>query len=204
MEKYDNLNETQMDVLREVGNIGGGNAATALASLLTNKVDMTVPSLSVISVSEIAQILGGPENQAVGIVLTMADDVSGMLMYILDMHFTRLLLGSLLGREIESFESIDEMDLSALKEIGNILAGSYINAISSLTGLKIKISTPQIAIDMVGAMLNYPAARFGEMGDRLLYIEEDFLSGANSIKSHLLIMPEYDSLEVILKNLGAV
>ena len=93
------------------------------------------------------------------------------------------------------------MDLSAIMEIGNILAGSYVSAISTMTGLNIMLSTPQITIDMVGAILSYPAAQFGEMGDKLLFIEENFLSGENDIKSHLLIMPELNSLNNILKSL---
>ena len=89
-------------------------------------------------------------------------------------------------------------------EIGNILAGSYINAISSLTGLNIGMSTPQIAIDMAGAILTYPATQYGMMGDKLLFIEEDFLSGENNIKSHLLIIPQPESLDSIMKSLGVM
>lgn len=202
MENYDSLNETQKDVLREIGNIGGGNAATALSSILTGRVDMSLPELRIIDVNEIVMLLGGPEREIVGILVPMADDVKGMLLFLLDKEFTHMLINVLLGRQIDSFENIDEMDMSALKEIGNILAGSYINAICSLTGLKIKLLPPDIAIDMAGAILNYPAAQFGAMGDKVLYIEEKFSSGKDSIKSHLLIMPELDSLKIMFDSLG--
>jgi len=125
-----------------------------------------------------------------------------MLLFLLDKQFTHMLINVLLDRKIESFENINEMDLSALKEIGNILAGSYINAISTLTELRIRLLPPDIAVDMVGAILNYPAELFGAMGDKVLYIEENFFSGEDSIKSHLLIMPELESLEIMLKRLG--
>jgi len=163
MENYDNINDTQKDVLREIGNIGGGNAATALSSILTGRVDMSLPELRIVSVSEISMMLGGPENQVVGILVPMANDVKGMLLFLLDKEFTHMLINVLLDRKIESFENINEMDMSALKEIGNILAGSYINAICGLTGLDIKLLPPDIAIDMVGAILNYPAEQFGAM-----------------------------------------
>ena len=201
MKNY-NLDDMQKDVLREIGNIGGGNAATALASILTDRVDMSVPFLRFVGVNEIAEILGGPEMEAVGILVNMTDDVKGMLMFILDKQFTHLLINVLLDKKIGSFENINEMDMSALKEIGNMLSGSYISAISQLTGLDIRLSPPQIAVDMVGAIISFPATQFGEMGDQVLYIEEDFLSLGNTIKSHLLIMPELDSLEIILKRLG--
>jgi chemotaxis protein CheC len=155
-----------------------------------------------VGVNEIAQVLGGPDKEAVGILVNMTDDLKGMLMFILDKEFTHLLINVLLDKNIESFENINEMDMSALKEIGNILSGSYVGAISQLTGLDIRLSPPQIAVDMVGAIISFPAAQFGAMGDKVLYIEENFLSAGNSIKSHLLIMPELESLEIMLKRLG--
>ncbi len=202
MKRYDELSDTEKDVLREVGNIGGGNAATALASMLAGKVNMSVPDLRVVDVSKVSDILGGPEQEIVGILITMHGDVSGMLMFLLDKHFTRLMINLLLDKQIDSFEHINEMDLSALKEIGNILAGSYINAIATLTGLSIQLTPPDISIDMAGAILSYPAALFGEMGDKVLYIEEDFMHEKDDIRSHLLIMPNPDSLAKILQRLG--
>lgn len=202
MRDYYNLNDTQKDVLREIGNIGGGNAATALSSILTGRVDMSLPQLRIVEVSEISALLGGPEKQVVGILVPMDSEVKGMLLFLLDKEFTHMLINVLLDKKIESFENINELDMSALKEIGNILAGSYINAICTLTGLDIKLLPPDIAIDMVGAILNYPAEQFGVMGDKVLYIEENFFSTKNSIKSHLLIMPELDSLNIMFKRLG--
>ena len=103
---------------------------------------------------------------------------------------------------IDKFENITDLDMSAIMEIGNIMAGSYISAISVLTNLSIGLSTPQLAIDMTGAILSYPAAMFGMIGEKLLFIEENFLSGEESIKSHLLIMPEPNSLQLIMESLG--
>lgn len=202
MDNYNNLNEDQKDVLREIGNIGGGNAATALSSILAGRVDMSVPELNIVGANEISAILGGPEQEVVGILVRMTTDIKGMLLFLLDKKFTHLLINSLLDKNIDSFENINEMDLSALKEIGNILAGSYVNAICTLTSLQIKLEPPDIAVDMVGAILSYPAAIFGEMGDKVLYINENFFCGGTNIKSHMLIMPEIDSLEKMLKCLG--
>ncbi len=199
---YGELNEMQKDVLREVGNIGGGNAATALSSILTGRVDMMLPKLQIVGIESIASILGGPERQVVGILVPMEGSVSGMLLFLLDKKFTHMLINVLLDKNLEGFEEINEMDLSALKEIGNILAGSYIGAISTLTDLEIHLLPPDIAVDMAGAILNYPAEMFGAMSDRLIYIEENFFKGDESVKSHLLIMPKPDSLKLILSRLG--
>ncbi|MEA4919779.1 MAG: chemotaxis protein CheC [Clostridiaceae bacterium] len=202
MENYNNLNELQLSVLSEIGNIGAGNAATSLASILADKVSMTVPELQIIDVNNMATILGGPENELAGILVNMTNDVQGMLLFLLDKEFICKLINVLLEKDIDGFENITELDMSAIMEIGNIMAGSYITAISMLTNLDIGLSTPQLAIDMVGAILSYPAASFGMMGEKLLFIEENFLSGEESIKSHLLIMPDPKSLQLIMESVG--
>ncbi|MBN2852572.1 MAG: chemotaxis protein CheC [Clostridia bacterium] len=204
MANYDNFNEFQLDVFREIGNIGSGNAATALSYILKDKVNITVPVLEVIGVNEISNILGGPENQVVGILLSMTGQINGMLLFLLEKETTHMLLNILLNEDMQKFEDISEIGLSALMEIGNILSGSYIGALSSLLNLEIRLTIPKISVDMVGAILNYPAAIFGEMGEKLMLIEENFFTDESSIKSHLLIMPELESLEVILKSLGAI
>jgi len=202
LNNYDNLDELQMSVLSEIGNIGAGNAATSLAHILADKVMMSVPVLQIINVSEMATILGGPENELAGILVNMTEDVQGMLLFLLDQEFICMLVNVLMDEHIQSLDEISDIGLSAIMEIGNILSGSYISAISTMTGLNIGLTTPQIAIDMAGAILSYPAAQFGVMGDKLLFIAEDFLSGDSAIKSHLLIMPEPKSLQLIMESLG--
>ena len=202
MENYNNLNEIQLSVLSEIGNIGAGNAATALSHILADRVMMSVPDLQIIDVNRMTTILGGPENEVAGILVNMTGDVEGMMLFLLEEEFICLLINALMYKNIKSFADILEIEMSAIMEMGNILAGSYISAISMMTNLDIRLSPPQVALDMVGAILSYPAALFGSMGDELLFIEEDFLSGENKIKSHLLIMPEPKSLEIILKSLG--
>lgn len=204
MHDYEHLNEFQLSVLTEIGNIGAGNAATALSDILTDRIMMSVPQLQVIDVSSMATILGGPENEVAGILLGMTGDVEGMLLFLLDKPFVKLLITTLLQEDLQDLENISELSRSAIMEIGNILAGSYVNAISALTNLDIGLTTPQAAMDMVGAILSYPAAQFGEMGNKLLFIEEDFTSGESTVKSHLLIMPELRSLDKILVSLGVV
>ncbi|MPM24071.1 CheY-P phosphatase CheC [bioreactor metagenome] len=201
MANYHDLSELQLSVLSEIGNIGAGNAATSLASILADKVSMTVPNLQIIDVNSMTTILGGPENELAGILVNMTGDIKGMLLFLLDKVFVCKLINVLLEKNIRGFENITDLDMSAIMEIGNIMAGSYVSAISMLTNLNIGLSTPQLAIDMVGAILSYPAAAFGMVGEKLLFIEENFVSGEDSIASHLLIMPEPNSLQLIMESL---
>lgn len=201
-DNYDDLNDLQIDVLREIGNIGAGNAATTLSSMLSKKVDMTVPHVRIVDVQEIAHALGGPENLVVGILFTISNDIEGMMMFILEQKFAHLIINELMGRDLKDFTEFEEMDISALKEIGNIMAGSYVNAISGLTNLSINISVPNIALDMAGAILSVPAAMFAEVGDKVLFIEEEFIGDGENVNSYLMLIPEMESLHKILKVLG--
>lgn len=199
---YDDLNMIQLDVLREIGNIGTGNAATSLASMLCKPINIQVPKISILDYTEVSEELGGLENMIVGMLLALSGEVTGMMMFLLQKDFAHMVLNTLLGESFTDFSQVDEMGLSALKEIGNILAASYVNAISQLTQMEINISVPDICIDMVGSILSVPAIYFANISDKIIFIQDEFNSEDDRIVSHILMIPEVDSLAEIMKRLG--
>ncbi|HBL83865.1 MAG TPA: chemotaxis protein CheC [Clostridiales bacterium] len=202
MNNIESLNEFQLDALREIGNIGAGNAATALATLLSDRVNMSVPVLNIMNVEDVTKVLGGPENPVVGILMTLSEDVKGVIMLVFEEKFLSVVIKTLLGQEIDSLNNLSEMDRSVFMEIGNIMSSTYLNALAAMTGLSIQISTPDICADMAGAIMSVPASIFGMTGDKVLMLQEDFI-GEEHITSHLIMLPEIDSLNAILKSLGA-
>lgn len=202
----DDLNNLHMDVLREIGNIGAGNAATALAKMLNKKVDMDVPKVKVLLFKEVNEILGGAEKLVVGLLLKVTGDLTGSIMFILDSQAAHVLVNILMGNSLEgvNIEDFSDIELSALKEIGNILAGSYLSSLSTLTGLSIMPSVPDIAIDMAGAIVSVPAIEFGKLGDSVLYIETEFFEGSTKVVGDFFLIPDIDSYEVLLRALGVV
>ena len=199
---YEQVNDMHLDVLREIGNIGAGNAATALSTMLGKRIDMSPPTIKLTSIPEITHALGGPENMVVGILCNLGEDIQGMMMFVLEQAFAHQIISTLLMRDVQNYEEMDDMDFSALREIGNIMAGSFTTAISALTGLKIELEVPGIAIDMAGAIMNVPAVAFGSIGDYALYIEEDIVEGGQHLKSRLLLIPTLESLNRIMQSLG--
>lgn len=195
------FNDMVIDVLKEIGNIGSGNAITALASMLSKRIDMNVPKVKIIDFKEVPTILGGEEELVVGIYLGLQEDIKGNIMFVLDMESALNLLEILLSQRIEE---LDELAVSALSEIGNIVASSYVNSLSTLTGLKITVSVPSIAIDMAGAILSVPAIQFGLISDQALFIETVFIEGENSVKGNLFLLPDIDSFEKMLTRLGVL
>lgn len=199
---YSEFNPVQMDLLKEIGNIGAGNAATTLSQMLAKRVDMTVPRVRFLDYNEIANILGGPENQIVGILLKLSDGIDGMMMFLMEESFAHTALNVLMGTELKSFEDVTPMELSALQEIGNIMAGSYVGALAGLTNMCINISPPEVSLDMAGAILSVPAIEFAKVGDKVLFIEEEFIDSTGLIKSFVLLIPEMHSLEKIMSMFG--
>mgnify|MGYP000029144241 CR=1 FL=1 len=188
-----------IDVLKEIGNIGSGNAATALASMLSTRIDMNVPKVRIIKFEEIPTLLGGEEELIVGIYLKLKEDIEGSIMFILDIESAQNLVKMLLG---DKAQLLEEMSISALLEIGNIVASSYVNSLSLLTGLKITISIPAIAIDMAGAILSVPAIEFGYISDQTLFIETVFKQKEDLVRGNLLLLPDINSFEKMLSSLG--
>ncbi len=198
---YENLNSMQMDVLKELGNIGAGNAVTALSKMLNKRVNMEVPKVKILEFNEVTEILGGAEIPVTGIYFRMDGDISGNIMFLIPVESSKALLDMLMGiyRDGDEF---GEMDISALEEIGNILASSYISSLSALTGMKIKISVPALAIDMVGAVLSVPIIQFGHMGDSVMLIETHFSEGNTHVKGNFLLIPDVESFANLLEKLG--
>ena len=194
--------EFKMDVLREVGNIGAGNAATALSRLLDKKVDMMVPTVSLLTFDEIADRVGGPEAVVVAIFLRVSGDAPGNMFFIIDQDSARRLLSGLLSLEVSEDLAYTEMELSALCEIGNILAGSYLSSLGDFTGLKMSPSVPSIAVDMAGAILSYGLLQFGVMGDDALLIDTTFLEGGQNAQGHFFLIPDPESFEKLFRALG--
>ena len=199
------LEDSQFDVLKEIGNIGAGNATTALATMLNIKVDMSVPNVALLSFDNISSFIGSEEQTVVGILLEIQGDIDGMMMFLFDMKSAHHLVNSLMMRDVHQDENgmadFSEMEMSALNEIGNIVSGSYLSALSGLTGMKMVSSVPALSIDMLGALLSVPAIEFGKYGDKLLMIQSEF-GEDDFVTGYFLLIPELESYDKILTSLG--
>lgn len=203
---FGQLSETHIDVLKEIGNIGAGNAATSLAQMIDGRVEMVTPVVRVVDIADADKALGGPETPVVAILVELYGDIQGIMMFVLGNTFAKSLLKSLMG-ELVGEEGVDclhltEMQNSALSEIGNIMIGSYTAAISSLSHLNITISVPAVTADMVGSLLTVPAAEMGSVSDKIIFIEDDFLNANDKITANMMLIPSLDSLNKLMNSLG--
>ena len=206
IKNYEELSEMHIDVLREIGNIGAGNAATALATILDEKVEISLPVVKITDFDTAVRALGGAESMTVGVLVSFFGEANGMIMFLLKMEDAKKVMSILLRdyeeENEEDAEEISEMKLSAIREIGNILGSSYINSIATLTGLKINLTVPYIAIDMAGALMSVPIIEFGAVGDKIMFIEEVFSGSENNLRSNVIMFAQIDTLKLIMERLG--
>lgn len=197
--EYSDLNNLQLDALKEVSNIGAGNAATSLSMLLGKKIDMSVPAVNVIKLEEAVELSG--ESEVVGIVVRVLADIPGNILLVFDQKTANNIIGKLIGNN-ESPES--EMGKSVLCEIANIISASYMNSISKLTNLTIIPSVPAVAYDMLCAILTTIFIESNQYDEYILDIETVFLDDdtEENIGGHFYYIPMPGSLEKILKSIG--
>ena len=188
------------DVLKELGNIGAGNATTALAQMLQCKVDMHVPQVRLLNFSEVGEVMGGEEQIVAGIYLAVEGDITGSMMFILEQYAGKALVSKLMGTPMSDGE-FNEIEISAMKEIGNIITGAYLNSLSQLTNLKMLPSVPDLNIDMLNAILSVPAIEFGIMGDQILLIQTRFTDDVD-LNGYFILLPDLESYTKILTALG--
>lgn len=198
--EYNNLTSFQLDALKEVANIGAGNSATALSILLGTKIDMAIPNLNLIEFNTLLDSY--KENIVVAILVKVLDEIEGSVLYIFEEEVALNIISKL---TYQNEKSINEMGESVLKEIGNIVASSFMNSIADFTKLKATASVPAIANDMLSAILSSAFVETGQYEEYILDIETLFKGdGENNIEGHFYFVPAPGSLEKILESLGII
>lgn len=195
---YSSLSMIQLDALKEVSNIGAGNAATALSMLLSKKIDMSVPSVNVVRLEDVVEKTG--ESEVSGTVVRVLGDIEGNILLVFKEDTVNKIIGKLVGTN-EGINS--EMGQSVLCEIANIISASYMNSIAQLTNLAIAPSVPAVAYDMLGAILTTTFIESNQYDEYILDIETIFLDETEeNIGGHFYYIPMPGSLEKILKSIG--
>jgi len=199
----DKFTELQIDALREISNIGLGHAVTSLAEMLEGKIGMDVPHANFISMEEVIEILGGYEELVSCVSLELDGDIQGSVFYIFNKSSTYKLVDMLMGFEGGITNELDDMAISTINEIGNILTGSFISAISDFTNLKVIPSPPIFAFDMLAAIFTSLITVSGQPeGDNVLTIKTEMYRDDRIINGFFFLMPDPVSYEKLFFALG--
>jgi chemotaxis protein CheC len=196
------LNEVYIDALKEIGNIGAGNAATSLGVLLDEDVSISLPEVRIEEFNDVVGSVGGFEEMCVAVLVNFSGDAKGVVLFILSIEDAKGITDILAEEEDDGTPGLSEMKLSGVKELGNILGSSYLGSIATLTGMTVTLSIPHVAIDMVGAILAVPVAEYGAADSKVLFIEESFSTKKRQLHSHIILFTDIKTLEDIMRRLG--
>ena len=202
IKNFEQLTSLEIDTLREIGSIGTGNAATALSQMLGKEVRITMPEVRIMGYNEAIEWIGGPEEITAGVLVGMDGQISGIMLSVQQLELINFILETMLDQGIQSYEELQELQQSALIEVGNIMISAFVTALSGLAGININLTVPAFAVDMQGAILTVPMAEYGGMSDYLMTIGGNFVCNGQEIPSHLLLSPDLRSLDFLLRKLG--
>ena len=202
IKNYDELSSLELDTLKEIGSIGTGNAATSLSALIGKPVRIQTPEVRIMGYNEAIEWIGGPEEITAGVLVGMSGQISGIMLSVQQIGFVNLVLDSMLDRSVEDYMELQELESSALTEVGNIMISTFINALSGLAGIDIELTVPAFTVDMQGAIMAVPMAEYGGQSDYIMTIGGNFICNGKEIPCRLLLSPDIRSLNFLLRKLG--
>lgn len=203
MRNYQEITPLEMDMLKEAGNIASGNAMTSLSTLIGATLDMSVAQVKIEQIQNLPTVLGGADAVVSGMLIHIFGDLKAMLLLSFETESTLTIVNRMTWQNLTTLKELGEMEYSALCEIGNILAGTYLNALNKFTGLMLDISPPQMAIDMAGAILSYPAIEFTLEDNSMLFIKTDFQDMNGLVNGTYILILDNISYNKILDSMGA-
>lgn len=209
----DNLNELQFDALKELANVGAGNATVALSNLLKKHIKLSVSDARIVDISQVPEIVGDEEKVMTGILIMLKGGISGCVMFLFDTGSVDKML-DILFEKFPDFrsekkikknltEEFNEMEISAIMEVGNIISGAYLKALSDMTDITINVSVPMLQMDMVGSIMSVPAIQMGEEVDKLLLIDTHFSEDID-FNGYYIFIPDEASNKKMLESLQLV
>lgn len=198
----DQIKDEQLDILKEIGNIGAGHAATALSKIVQMKIDMKVPRVKMIELSEFEELIGGEDKVVVGIFLRLEGDMEGNIFYIMPVLTAKKLLEKLLNTTLDDDNDFSEIEISAIHEFGNIIASSYISSLADFTKLSLYVSVPSMTIDLANSILSFGIIPISQVCDFALLIDTTFQEGEEYIEGQFFLIPDPEAYSVLFSSLG--
>jgi chemotaxis protein CheC len=188
--------DLQLDALRELANIGSGNAGTALGSMLGKTVDISVPTAAVLPLAEAVAIAGRPDELRHGIVVPVVGDMEAIVLLLFPDADARTLCG------IYGIEPSTPDGRSMLGEVGNILGTNYINVLAQMVSMTLEPRPPQVVEDMLGAILESVLLGRGEDVDHALIMDSSLMVAGEQCSLSFLLLPNHGGVRHLLERLG--
>ncbi|MCR5734976.1 MAG: chemotaxis protein CheC [Lachnospiraceae bacterium] len=196
------LTEMHISALKEIGNIGAGNACTALATFMGTMVDMTVPNIRILDASTVEKLIKVDKGVVLGIKVGIKEDLTGMIINIISGEYAKRVINVYYPRDFSSLSELNEMDISVLSEMGNITSGACANSLATLSGMVVDITSPEPRSCTMSELLKMPVDAFGSDGGKVVVIDEEFKVERTELSSHMFLVLDGDSLNKFFQKIG--
>lgn len=200
--RFDELNDMQLDAIREAGSIGGGHAATALSQLVDHLIDIEVPHLEIVPIGEVPDIFGGTETLVMAVYSRLLGDLSGSMLFLATRASSIVLVDLLRSRPVGTTKSLGHEEEALLTHAVSILVSAYLAAIARLADVSLLPSKPAFSFDMAGAILEVVTSEVGMSSDAAMLLRTRFFDAETAVDAFLLFMPDPASLDLLLGRLG--
>ncbi len=188
----------RIDALKELGNIGSAHAITGLSELLKKRIDVSITNVDIIPLQIIYTLFNGPESMVSVVYLEgYSEDFRGMMFLIFPHPEAQKMVEMATGNKVRELLVSDEMALSSLKEIGNIMCGCYLNTLATFLGRRIMHSVPQLSNDMLGAVMDSILVDLSLESDYAIVLETAFSLTQNQCNGFLFFIPTSESIDTI-------
>jgi len=192
------LSTVQADAIQELGNIGAAHAATTLSLILGSTIEMSVPAINVIDLSQLGTYMG--EESAAIVVFELQGEIAhgGYILFYITRESAVRMTNTILGMT-EINRPLSEMDQSALLEVGNIMVSAFLDATAELLGIIMLPSPPALTIDMAHAVMQSLIAQMQEETNEVLLFSTELVCREYKIDSDIIMMPERSTLLRIIE-----
>jgi|DewCreStandDraft_5_1066085.scaffolds.fasta_scaffold00322_72 chemotaxis protein CheC len=193
------FDETLRSLLEALASEGVQNAAQGLSEMVGEKLTFSQPMVSLVPFTDIPMLLGGPENEAVGIYLRSEGQMAAQMMLVLPYPKALELVDLLMGTPVGSTQHLGQLERSALAEVGNLVGSFFLNAVALITGQESRPSPPAVMVDMIGAILDIIIAASGEVGEHVPMIQTSFLRQGREVEANFWVVPDRTTLNAFAR-----
>jgi chemotaxis protein CheC len=196
------LGPVEFSAVREITNIGLGHATKALSDMTGRAFTMSVPDIESLTLEEVPEMLGGSEYQAAGIYMPIGGDFTGHIAFLMSWPCAQALWRMVRGSGPQSSLEVSEMDASAMLEIGNVLIGSFLNALSDSAGLSMVATPPYLAVEMSSAILDSIVCE-ASIGEHVaLALRTQIHDTEGAMEGFFVFIPSVGGLKHVFATLG--
>lgn len=192
--------ELTHSALKEILNIGGGNAATSLSKLIKKTVRMDVPTFELMEYVEVYNNILEDDKEVKVVIMNLVGD-EGAFLYVISPDSAKELANLMYPKEVEVN---DELIDSAITELGNILINSFLNAMMRVIDVNLITSVPVLWHDYFGSILSTVYLEEGIYDSTIIIMHNEYWSDDGKIDGSLFFIPTPDLMDTIVSKLKII